>query len=71
MLCGLGYDLSCLWGVSQKRGLKTDCFPVSVNSLGGQFLFLSQLSAALEISFILRILSLKQYEATTFTGAPG
>ena len=47
-------------------------FPVSVDSLGVvSFFFPCRLSAALEISFIVRILSLKQYEATTFTGAPG
>lgn len=53
-------------------------FPAYVDSQGSQDFFFpvfsffpSRLSAALEISFIVRILSLKQHEATVFTGAPG
>lgn len=70
MLCGLGFDLSCLEGGGQKQG--TDCFPC-VCGLPELSVIPphSGLSAALEISVIVKSLSLKQHEATVFTGAPG
>lgn len=63
MLCGLGYDLSCQVG----NKLLSLCMwiPWVVRFLP------SGLSAALEISFIVKVLSVEQYEASTSTGAPG